>query len=56
MKENILKPLRTFGRSKGKPLSTNQELLMQKEYPKIDISKSVELQRILSLILKGKSG
>ena len=45
MKENILKPLRTFGRSKGKPLSTNQELLMQKEYPKIDISKSVEFAK-----------
>ena len=39
MKENILKPLRTYGRSKGKPLSPNQKLLMKKEYPKIDISK-----------------
>lgn len=41
MKENILKPLRTFGRSKGKPLSSNQKLLMEKEYPKIDIGKLV---------------
>ena len=41
MKENILKPLRTYGRSKGKPLSPNQKLLMKKEYPKIDISKLV---------------